>query len=292
MTVWVLNLDAEGELLAGGRPYQAGAAVQARIDALLPRLRGLVAEDDVVLDVGGAGPDASQLRGQPGAAWCPTPGALARLRAAGVLEPGAPSFAVLRRVNDRRFAIEHDAGPLGTRYFTERAPLLAHLGAPHPPRGHLLKRALGFAGRGQRRIRGAPGEEDLRWIDASLGEGLGLAVEPLVERLADYAQHAALAPDGRLRIGHPTRQRCDARGAWRSSAAVAPGELDADEAAALGASVRGLAGALHAAGYFGPFGVDAFRYRDADGAPRFNPLVELNARYSMGYQHSGLLDTR
>ena len=44
-----------------------------------------------------------------------------------------------------------------------------------------------------------------------------------------------------------------------------------------------VAGALHAAGYFGPFGIDAYRYADAHGRTRWNPCGELNARYTMGY---------
>jgi hypothetical protein len=35
---------------------------------------------------------------------------------------------------------------------------------------------------------------------------------------------------------------------------------------------------LHAAGYFGPFGVDAFIYEGG-----FQPRSEINARFSMGF---------
>jgi hypothetical protein len=44
-----------------------------------------------------------------------------------------------------------------------------------------------------------------------------------------------------------------------------------------------VAQALLEAGYFGPFGIDAFRWVDRAGVERFNPRCEINARYSMGW---------
>jgi len=52
---------------------------------------------------------------------------------------------------------------------------------------------------------------------------------------------------------------------------------------ALIRSAEHAAGALSDAGYFGPFGVDAYFWRTGSGALRFNPLGELNARYTMGF---------
>jgi hypothetical protein len=36
------------------------------------------------------------------------------------------------------------------------------------------------------------------------------------------------------------------------------------------------------AGYHGPLGVDAFVYRDVDGALKLRPVVEVNPRFTMG----------
>lgn len=43
--------------------------------------------------------------------------------------------------------------------------------------------------------------------------------------------------------------------------------------------------ALAAQGYFGAFGVDAYRHRLLDGSGRtaLNPLSEINARYTMDW---------
>ena len=44
-----------------------------------------------------------------------------------------------------------------------------------------------------------------------------------------------------------------------------------------------VARALSGAGYFGPFGVDAFTYRDRVGNVCVQPRSEINARYTMGF---------
>jgi hypothetical protein len=44
-----------------------------------------------------------------------------------------------------------------------------------------------------------------------------------------------------------------------------------------------VAVALFMAGYHGPFGIDAFAWQDAQGTRRFQPLSEINARFSMGF---------
>jgi hypothetical protein len=44
-----------------------------------------------------------------------------------------------------------------------------------------------------------------------------------------------------------------------------------------------VAEALARAGYFGPFGIDAYLWRRAPGALELNPQSELNARYTMGF---------
>jgi len=84
-------------------------------------------------------------------------------------------------------------------------------------------------------------------------------------------------------LGDVTVQRCDEHGAWVFSEQARPTDLGDDEQLALRRETARAAEALHAAGYFGPFGVDAYRYRDDAGALCFNPRSEVNARYSMGW---------
>jgi hypothetical protein len=50
---------------------------------------------------------------------------------------------------------------------------------------------------------------------------------------------------------------------------------------AIDAALR-AARRLHGLGYFGPLGIDAMRYRAADGSIRLRSLQDINARWTMG----------
>ncbi|MBL9037637.1 MAG: hypothetical protein JNG84_03880 [Archangium sp.] len=204
--------------------------------------------------------------------------------------PPAPPTAVLRQVNHRRFA--HELGQaLPGACFVETlrevreclsdSTALEHVSVE---RNWLAKRPLGYAGRGRRKIApGAPRAVDVAWLEAALRDGDGLQLEPLVARELDCAVHGWLGADGRLVLGEPTLQRIDASGMWQSTERAAANVLTVEEQAQLELEARATADALSAAGYFGPFGLDAFRWRAPDGALHFQPRCELNARYSMGW---------
>ncbi len=276
MVAWLLNFDAEAEL-ADPSAQTSKRAVLARWPALTAQVAALFAAGDVVIAPG------TRASGHAGCAWCPTPRALAAISRAGARVPAAPPIEVIRRVNHRRFCAELGQTLPHARYVTTSAELNATLAAGTGI--WLLKRPFGFAGRGRLRVAAAAITEPAaaRWIEASLTAGEGLQVEPWVDRAGDFALHGHLSETGLLTLGEPTAQRCDAGGAWVASARAAPGDLTGDERAALQRAAEDAAAALAAAGYFGPFGVDAFRFRDAGGASRWNPRCEINARYSMGW---------
>jgi len=279
---WVLNLDAEDELAHVGA-HTPALALKARVEALLPTLResGLVAPDDVVVWPGAA--DARWLEGR---AWCPTRWALAQLAQAGATVPRAPSVEVLLRVNHRQFANALGQALPGAGFAQnaeELEALLARGADASAEQCWVLKRPLGYAGRGRRKIlASARLPADDAWIDASLRAG-GLQVEPWVQRELDVGLHGFVDETGVLTSGRPTVQAIDAHGTWRSSRIAEPGVLSPEEFDLLQRALEQTARALHDAGYFGPLGLDAFRWRAPDGAAAFQPRCELNARYSMGW---------
>ena len=274
LIAWALNLEAEEELRRPG--YSPSAKMLARIDAMTPRIAGLVVPGDVILPRSGKALAQAPAEGR---AWCPTPRALAWLAAARVRVPPAPSFEVLRRVNHRRFSAELGQHLEGAIFTADRATVEARVARPTPSGHWLLKRPFGFGGAGRRRVRVGRIDPDLdRWLSASLRDD-GLQVEPWVDRGLDVAIHGHLEENGAFTLGRPTIQRCDDHGAWLGSEAIAPGILRDDERRRLFSEAERAGEALAAAGYFGPFGIDAFRY---DGG-RFNPRSEINARYSMGW---------
>jgi hypothetical protein len=281
-----LNLDADREL---ERPdaHTPSRKTLARLPELLRVLAPLLGPDDVVLGdhdvLGGADTGPKHPSGTPflGRAWCPTPRALQRLTKAGALPVPAPSLAVLRRVNHRRFTAELGQMLPGARFVGTLGELRAVVASASPTGQWLVKRPFGFAGRGRRRVaQGAIDPSAVSFIEASLRAGEGLQVEPWVERVADYAWHGFLSPIGAVTLGEPTQQTCDDTGAWIETTLTV--DLDADVRSTLDASVRLVADALVDAGYFGPFGVDAYTWRDGTSV-RLNARSEINARYSMGW---------
>ena len=282
--VWRLNFDAEDELQRGSG-HNATAGARARMEALVPLVGALVGGDRV-LPV--AAPAAGEPRVPPGTrghAWCPTPSALRRLEACGAVVRPAPSLEVLRRANHRRFSAELGATLPGAGFFLDEATLLAHLRAGSPTGSWVLKRAFSYAGRG--RLRVSDRHEDLAraatFIRASLAGG-GVDVGPWVERISDHALHGFVPRDPRqpLRLSAPTTQVCDAEGRWLRSSGEH--DLTANEHRALRSEGERTGSRLGEIGYFGPFGIDAFRYTErASLQPRFCPRIEVNARYTMGW---------
>ncbi|MBK7644724.1 MAG: hypothetical protein IPJ19_17060 [Planctomycetes bacterium] len=280
---WVLNLDAEHELEAQGR-YQPTQHLLRIVERERMRLVGtLVGPQDVVLGLG----DPERARGLPGVAWSPTPRALAQLRAAGAEPLAAPALEVLRAVNARPFAASVRE-PLQRASFEKHVVLdlesvLARLALP-APEGWLVRRTFGAAGRGRRRIAaGEPSESERAWIVASLRLG-PLVVEPWVQVTREYTRSAFVATDGSVTISAPCFQETTREGAWTGTTLAGAGELAREDDAELEAAVAAAGAALARAGYFGPFGIDAYRHREPGGRREIlNPLSEINARFTMDW---------
>lgn len=275
---WVLNLDVELELLRDRNGYVAQRKLTEQLRSHGQSAQRLLGPGDVLLDALGP-PEGELRRSVLGRAWCPSPLALAAFERAGIEPEPHPSAAVLRRVNHRLFAHELGGGLPGQRYVQSRAELAGVLAGYE--RKWLLKRPLTFAGRGQMRAIGplSPKQED--WVTASL-EREGLLAEPLVEPLLELSLHGFVWRDGRSELGRPCVQQVTERGHFQSIRLAEPHELSASESERLLERGAAVARALYSAGYFGPFGIDAYRYT-LDGAAGFCALSEVNARYTLGF---------
>jgi hypothetical protein len=287
----VLNLDAESELEAP-RHYAPTLRLRAIVEREQRRLLGtLVAPHDVVLTEADFVHDrglAPRAQGLPGIAWSPTPRALRLLAAAGAHPVAAPALEVLRTVNARPFAA-HVREPLQRASFAKHVlatldEVLARLAEPAPD-GWLVRRTFGAAGRGRRRIAsGRPSPAELAWIAASLRRG-PLVLEPWVRVTREYTRAGLVHANGDVTISPPCFQETTAHGAWTRTECAELGAVSREDDARLEAAVAAAGAALAAAGYFGPYGIDAYRHRALDGSARteLNPLSEINARFTMDW---------
>jgi hypothetical protein len=268
----VLNLDADEEL-AGRPPRDLGAKARARLVARSSEL-GLLVGDAYVLGTG----DDSVASGLPGLAFCPTPRALVALASVAAVPAPAPSLEVLVRVNHRKFCADLGQTLQGAAFVHDLESVASRMREQEGVEW-VLKHPHGYVGRMRHRSF-ALDAPTLSFAKSCLEEAGGLELEPWVARTDDYALHGYVARDGIVTLGEPTRQICDGRGVWQNTSREH--DLETKERSALIEETRRVARALFEAGYFGAFGVDAFRFLHA-GEPRFQPRCEINARYTMGY---------
>ena len=280
-----MNLDADLELGSAG-PYAPTQSVKLAMGAHIRRLASsLLAEGDVLVDEDST---PKRARGLVGRAFCPTPRALRILERSGAEPEPHPSLDVLLRVNSRAFASDLGTTLPGAVFARDLETARATL-AQDPPVGHAwrVKYAYGMTGRYQRVLATAAlAGADLTFVAQGFARrGGGVQIEPDVAIEVEYAIHGWIERGEPCQLGVVLLQRCDRRGAWVSSERLDP--RDEGHAAAILALTREgqyVGENLARVGYFGPFGVDAYSYRHARGAPlRFQPRSEINARYSMAF---------
>ncbi|MDP6932754.1 MAG: hypothetical protein QGG40_07545, partial [Myxococcota bacterium] len=149
-------------------------------------------------------------------------------------------------------------------------------------------------------------EDDLgrleTWLPRILARQGAVVVEPWLERVLDLSVQVTIGPDGHVRVDGVTRFETDERGQYLGTflgrpirdleeglrrAVVGPGRGTrmTEHLKAVG---RFVGRALFELGHRGPAGVDALVFRDAVGNHRLKPIVEVNARYTMGHLALGL----
>jgi hypothetical protein len=268
---WFLNLDADVEL-GHSHGYTPGRRIQHYVTRHRAACAALTVGDPV------CGDDAFDPK-LPVFAWCPTPNALATLHDWGLAAVRGPGVDALRRANDRAWTAAFADPQLGRRFVTAADDWQRLLFENRSATGSWrLKRRFGFAGRGQRRLRGRPSGDDLRWIAASLAQG-GLLCEAELPVLEEFSIHGYVDPS-QLLLGTPVAFATDAFGAPTEHAALALGRGDLTQA--LEQAATAVAARLETYGYFGPFGVDAFTWR-SEGAAVLNPVSDVNARFTLAW---------
>lgn len=171
-------------------------------------------------------------------------------------------------------------------------------------RGHhkiVVKESLGVAGSNAIRLfepEILPAQK--RWMENVFAKKRGLVVEPWLERLQDFSAQLEMTGRG-LKLCGFTGLITDARGQFVANFAEShfhkripsrvisqfkSDKLQTDVSGALlkfyHVLFEKLEAELRDANFVGAIGIDAFVYRDANGATKLKPVVEINPRYTMG----------
>ncbi|MEE9279007.1 MAG: hypothetical protein V3V67_02420 [Myxococcota bacterium] len=156
-------------------------------------------------------------------------------------------------------------------------------------RGFVLKPRLGSSGRGRVRVDGHEVEGALERL-AARG---GCLLEPWLSRTEDLSAQMWVDPGGEIRLLGTLRQEVTPSGVWSAHAGVVDprGSIRSgsryDEA--LRDAAYRVARAAREAGFFGVCGLDAFAYRQPGGDEALRPVVEFNARFTVGTIATGLV---
>ena len=213
-------------------------------------------------------------------------------------QPTAPQSAIGNRQSaiPNWLCTQHEVG-VTVNSLAEALAAIAAIRA----RGHhkiVVKETVGLAGSNAMRLF-EPGllENQRRWLANSLRDGRQLVVEPWLERLGDFSAQLEMLPEGLKLCGY-TVLLTDDRGQYEGNLAEShhhtriptriaslirnPPDISRRLLALYAEIFALLETELRAVNFLGPLGIDAFVYRDATGAPRVKPVVEINPRYTMG----------
>lgn len=196
----------------------------------------------------------------------------------------APPQKAVRQANSRLFAFQL-AQKLGldlpgSATAFSSAEVLARLKDLHGPA--VVKPIFGNAGIGLTFVENWPlTAQQEATISESLAQGGGAAIiEPWVQRTDDFSTYFQLEQDGTIRDF--TIQRClVGRSGSFYGMIIEPGQK-LSAAPLLQQVAQEVASSLQDIGYFGPVVIDGYSYRMPDGTLAINPLVEINARQTMG----------
>lgn len=197
-----------------------------------------------------------------------------------------PPPVIVAEVNRRefRFCLEQqfNVAPEGSgvaRTVGELNALLQHPVLENS--GWILKANFGMAGREALRGRGRSlAESQHRWVASRLETMGPVVVEPRLDAKAEAGIQLQISRSGEIELLGVAEQIVVA-GSWRGSRFEA-GDRTVTEWSDAVAIARLVAAKVWNAGYFGPLGIDAMRYRDVTGQVRLRPLQDLNARHTMG----------
>ncbi len=168
-------------------------------------------------------------------------------------------------------------------------------------RGHhkvVVKESFGVAGSNAMRLfepEILPSQQ--RWLENAFAHKCELVVEPWLEREMDFSVQLEMSATGLKLCGY-TGLLNDPRGQFMANFAEshhhkripvkvislfdAPPDISQQMLDFYGEIFSALEAELRRADFTGPMGIDAFVYRDASGATKLKPIVEINPRHTMG----------
>jgi hypothetical protein len=215
--------------------------------------------------------------------WGWTPSAVTAGLQAGAAVMRSIPFAIVARVNSKLWshALEVELGwalpgAATASTFEELREAVARA-CPKDGDKWVIKSPFGFAARDRVLGRGPTIEEpQAKWSQRRLAKGETLIFQPWLEVIREYGIVMEISPDGALEIHGISDLQTNGAG---TGAGYILGRPPAPHRVRELERVAALVGErLFKEGYHGPAGIDALEHTGG-----LNPLLEINARYTMGF---------
>lgn len=297
--LWHMNADFETELAQQSGTYRRTSFSEALNRRLAPYLLWLARPGDALL-LADPWPDtlcdearrrgvelvspagSTNLHAHLFTPWGWTPSAAAAGERAGAVVRSIP-FDTVARVNSKLWshALEVELGiaqpgAATAVTFPELQEAVARA-CPHAGDKWVVKSPYGFAARDRVLGRGPVLEEpQAKWARRRLAQGETLIFQPWLEVVREYGVVLEISPGGSYAIRGVSDLQTNGAGTGRG---YLLGRPPAAHRMAELERIAGIVSArLFAEGYRGPVGIDALEH-----ARGLHPLLEVNARYTMGF---------
>lgn len=205
----------------------------------------------------------------------------------------APAQPVIRDVNSRRFSsrVEHDLsialpGARGIHSLEELSTAVDRLPAGYEE--WAVKAEFSMAARERILGRGRTlNSQTAGWVKRRLAADGVVFFEPWVEPAEELGIQFDVPQTGSPQLVGVTPLLTGTAGVYRGNRVGAWSDVEQHWSTAIDAAGRAVE-RIQKLGYFGPVGIDALRYRDPGGSIRERPLMDINARWTMGRLSLGL----
>lgn len=206
-------------------------------------------------------------------------------------EIDAPEASAVQTVNSRRFSFaceqEWELALPGSQQVHDLDELQSAIKEllQHPEcQGHgwVVKADYSMSARERMLGQGKEITETVRsWAEKRFTMQQPLFLEPWVNRQDEAGLQFFIPREGAPQWIGLAPLVCDARGKYRGSRISVDAQTEEEWQPAIEVGHR-VAERVQQTGYFGPLGIDAMCYADAQGTLKWRPIQDVNARYTMG----------
>ena len=194
-----------------------------------------------------------------------------------------PDWELVKKFNSKQFSFEMSPKLPGSAllsYLSQAEQWLRSISGPK-----VLKSCYGVSGKGHLIIEEAtPREKILRFLQLEWSKGLLVLAEPWVERLMDFSTQWVIHKNTQVEYLGSTLCTNDARGAYRYSTVGDEKVLFKEPFLNVHKEIaKPVLHQMAKAGYFCNVGIDAMLYLSDKKEPTLHPIVEINARKTMGW---------